>query len=138
MAAQALPNDVRARFERFAGRLERLPLEQLRVRAARPADAEGHADAIARAERLADEDGRGAALAEARAAIEAFTDRQFDDALFEPGFMAIKWGGTAGSTTERVRLAVSLQEAVTAVIEWDLLDEGERDELLGPWASLSP
>ena len=42
-----------------------------------------------------------------------------------------------GTVDDRMKIAASLGEAMTAVAKWDVLDEGDRDELLGPWATLA-
>jgi hypothetical protein len=38
---------------------------------------------------------------------------------------------------DRLEIAQSLEDAVTALILWDLLPEGARDKMLTPWAHLS-
>jgi hypothetical protein len=41
-----------------------------------------------------------------------------------------------GPTDDRVRVVRSLEEAVTALVAWDALDESDRAEVLGRWGEL--
>jgi len=44
---------------------------------------------------------------------------------------------TAGTTDDPVRVMRSIADAIAAIALWDVLDEANRDELLGPWAALN-
>jgi hypothetical protein len=133
MSARPLPADIVTRFERFSDRLEREPLEQLIALAARPLDPAAHDEALADAERLARERHREAVLADAYDALDQFVHRQYSGS-------PMPWTtplGSPGTPVDRVRLVRSLHDAAAALLCWDLLDEGDRDELLGPWQSLA-
>lgn len=129
LQGHSLPTPIEARLERYAARLERQPLDELIVLAARPLDPVAHDQALRTAERLATEQGRAGAVDSAIEAMGQFVDRQFSDSA-RPWVAPMS---SPGTIADRARLVDSLRVAVTALITWDVLDSGSRDELLGPW-----
>lgn len=135
-AIDALPGDVRDRLVRFGQRVERIRVDELPVYAARPKDP-AHAEVFARAMASAAADGRTEAVEDARAAMVEFVMERFGNAQYRPTWVGLNWGVSLGSVEDRVRVTRSLSEAVTAIVLWDVLDDGDRDELLGVWADLA-
>jgi hypothetical protein len=134
-AVNRLPDVARRRLQGFAGRLERIRIEDLPMYVVRPMEP-SHGEAIERALTAAEASGLGRAIEEARAAMLGFVERQFADAQYRPTLGGVNWGIGLGPTEDRVKVARSLGEAVGAVVLWDTLDEPDRAELLGPWANL--
>jgi hypothetical protein len=130
-----LPSEVRRRLTEFIGRLERLPVEEMVALAARPLDPDQHAHAIAVADEAARESLRGDALDRVRSDADEFVVRLFNRSNVQPGWYEANWG-RPGSATDRANLATSLGEALTALVVWDRLDDGDRDQLLGAWGGL--
>ena len=130
-----LPRAEQERLARFVGRLERVPIEVMLTLAARPLDPAAHAAAAARAEDEARLTSRTSALARVRADADAWVLRLYNSSTNQPGWMEANWG-RPGTTKDRANLATSLAEALTALVLWDRLDEADRDELVGPFASL--
>jgi hypothetical protein len=130
-----LPDVARRRLQGFAGRLERIQIEDLPMYVVRPIEP-GHGEAVERALTAAEASGLARAIEEARSALIQFVDRQFADALYRPTLGRVNWGLGPGPTEDRVKVARSLGDAVGAVVLWDTLDEPDRAELLGPWANL--
>jgi hypothetical protein len=134
-AINRLPDAARRRLQGFAGRLERIRIEDLPMYVVRPMEP-GHGEAVERALTAAKASGLAHAIEEARSAMIQFVERQFSDALYRPTLGGRNWGLGLGPTEDRVKVARSLGEAVGAVVLWDTLDEPDRAELLGPWANL--
>ena len=134
-AANRLPDVARRRLQGFAGRLERIRIEELPMYVVRPIEP-GHGEAIERALTAAEANGLARGIEEARGAMIQFVERQFADAQYRPTLGGVNWGLGLGPTEDRVKVARSLGEAVGAVVLWDTLDEPDRAELLGPWANL--
>jgi hypothetical protein len=134
-AVDQLPDVARRRLQGFAGRLERIRLEDLPMYVVRPIEP-GHREAADRALTAAETNGLARGIEEARSAIIQFVERQFADAQYRPTLGGPNWGLGLGPTEDRVKVARSLGEAVGAVVLWDDLDEPDRAELLGPWANL--
>ncbi len=134
-AVNLLPDVARRRLQSFAGRLERIRIEDLPMYVVRPIEP-GHGEAIERALTAAAANGLARAIEEARSAMINFVERQFSDALYRPTRGGLNWGIGLGPTEDRIKVARSLGEAVGAVVLWDTLDEPDRAELLGPWANL--
>lgn len=130
-----LPRDVRRRLETFTSKVERVPLDQLPMYAARPLGSD-HRRALENAELMANSNGRSEAVAAVRENSYGYLERQFADAQLHTSIAGLNWIGT-GRVEDRARVAASLTEAITAIALWDLLDEGDRDEMLGAWAELS-
>ena len=134
-AVNRLPDVARRRLQGFAGRLERIRIEDLPMYVVRPTEP-GHGEAVERALTAAEASGLARGIEEARSAMVQFVDRQFSDAQYRPTLGGVNWGLGLGPTEDRVKVARSLGEAVGAVVLWDTLDEPDRAELLGPWANL--
>ena len=134
-AVDRLPDVARRRLQGFAGRLERIRIEDLPMYVVRPIEP-GHREAIERALTAAEANGVARGIEEARSAMIQFVERQFADAQYRPTLGGPNWGLGLGPTEDRVKVARSLGEAVGAVVLWDDLDEPDRAELLGQWANL--
>jgi hypothetical protein len=134
-AVNRLPDIARRRLQGFAGRLERIRIEDLPMYVVRPMEP-GHGEALERALTAAEASGLARGIEEARSAMVQFVERQFSDAQYRPTLGGVNWGLSLGPTEDRVKVARSLGEAVGAVVLWDTLDEPDRAELLGPWANL--
>lgn len=134
-AVDQMPDVARRRLQGFAGRLERIRIEDLPMYVVRPVEP-GHGEAVERSVTAAAASGLARAVEEARFAMVQFVERQFSDAQYRPTLGGPNWGIGLGPTEDRVKVARSLGEAVGAVVLWDSLDEPDRAELLGPWASL--
>ena len=134
-AVNRLPDVARRRLQGFAGRLERIRIEDLPMYVVRPMEP-GHGEAVERALTAAEANGLARGIEEARSAMVQFVARQFSDAQYRPTLGGVNWGHSLGPTEDRVKVARSLGEAVGAVVLWDTLDEPDRAELLGPWANL--
>ena len=75
-AVNRLPDGTRRRLQGFAGRLERIRIEDLPMYVVRPIEP-GHGEAVERAETAAEKSGLGGAVDEARSAMIEFVERQF-------------------------------------------------------------
>ena len=131
----ALPSTIRERLERFGRHVERIDIDQLPMYAARPLDP-GHRRSVDDADLVAIESGRQDAVEAVRQTAVDYVNRRFTEAQFRPTWAGQAWV-SAGTVDDRTKIAASLGEAMTAVALWDVLDEGDRDELLGPWATLA-
>jgi hypothetical protein len=123
-------------LEAFWRRLERLRVEDMLALAAQPLDPAGHAAAVERANDEAQRAGLATAVAAATADVDAWVLDLFNRSTVQPGWMEANWG-RPGTTEDRANLAASLGEVVTALVLGDRISESDRDELLGPWASLA-
>jgi hypothetical protein len=117
-------------------RLDRLSIEELRIRATRPANASSHLQTLERAELLALQQGRAEILRTARETVERWVFRVFGDHQYQPTWVGLNWGRSLGTADDRVEIARTLREAVTGLIVWDLVSDGDRTELLGAWGGL--
>jgi hypothetical protein len=129
-----LPADTRSRLEQFSRALARLHVEDLVLYVASGRQAR-HRRAVETAELIAIEAGLvGAVEAARRIIIEqvvlAFAVNQFQ------GW--IDMAPNLGSLDDRVLIARSVGEAVTALVLDERLDADTRGELLGLWDRLLP
>jgi hypothetical protein len=131
-AVNRLPDVARRRLQGFAGRLERIRIEDLPMYVVRPAEP-AHGEALERVRAAAAASGLDPAVAEARSGLTSYLERVYTDAQLRS--TAFEWGGL-GTTEDRIRITRSLGDATAAVVLWDTLDEPDRAELLGPWANL--
>jgi hypothetical protein len=122
-------------LEAFWGRLERLRVEEMVALAAQPLDPAAHAAAVERANDEARRAGLTKAVAAATADVDAWVLALYNRSTAQPGWMEANWG-RPGTTEDRANLAASLGEVVTVLLLGDRISESDRDELLGPWASL--
>jgi hypothetical protein len=123
-------------LETFWRRLERLRVEDMLARSARPTDEASHGRALAAAREAASRDGVAGAIRAATADIDDWVVRLFNRSTVQPGWMEANWG-RPGSVADRANLAASLGEAVTALLLAERLPDHDRDELLGAWADLA-
>jgi hypothetical protein len=132
----ALPATVRDRLRRFGERIERQRVDELAMFAARPA-ASDHAVVLDRAMAVAAAEGRSEAVEDARATMVEFLMRSYAGGQYRPTWIGLNWAQSLGTTDDRVRVSRSLGEAVVAVVLWDRLEPGDRDELLGAWSAFA-
>ena len=124
-------------LEAFLQRVERLAVEELLARSAKPIDERAHQSALDAATEAARFAGLERALADARGRIDEWVIGTFNRSNVQVGWYEANWG-RPGTTEDRANLAHSLGEAVTAVLLGDRLDATHRDELLGAWVDLVP
>ena len=134
-ALDRLEPDTRTRLEAFARALDRAHIDDLPLYVAR-ARQPRHRRAVESAELVAIESNLADAVEAARrvtieAVIRAFGDRQFR--IWVGG---VNMAPNLGSVDERVRIASSLADAVTAMVLGDRLDAADSAELLGLWPRL--
>jgi hypothetical protein len=122
-------------LEAFWQRLARLRVEDMLALAAQPLDRASHAAAVERAADEAQRSGLAKGIAAATADVDAWVVELFNSSTVQPGWLEANWG-RPGTTEDRANLAASLGEVVTALLLGDRITESDRDELLGPWASL--
>jgi hypothetical protein len=130
-----LPPDTRARLDQFGQALERIPVDDLlgyAVRHRQP-DHRRAVEAAASAVHAADLDEPAEA---ARQTIAEFVSRAYGAAQFRTSWVAMNSAPGLGPTDDRVRVMRSLDDAVTALVAWDALDEVDRAEALGRWGEL--
>jgi hypothetical protein len=126
--------DARA-VDAFSQRLERLRVEDMLGLAARPFDEAAHAAAVERATDEARRAGLTKTISKATADVDAYVLALFNRSTVQPGWLEANWG-RPGTIEDRVNLATSLGEVVTALLLADRISEADRDELLGPWETL--
>jgi hypothetical protein len=136
-ALDALPADSRDRLEAFTRALDRIdvddtPLYVARVRQPR------HRRAVETAELVAIESGLAATVAEARRVVIEAVIRQMGERQFRVWVGGVSMAPNMGPVDERVRIASSLGDAVTALVLGDRLEAHDAEELLGLWARLVP
>jgi hypothetical protein len=122
-------------LDSFLRTIDRLTVEQLLPRAARPLDERAHAAALQRAGESARAAGLDKSIEVAHRTVDDYVIGLFNRSHVQPGWWEVNWG-RPGTTADRANLAQSLGEAVTSIILGDRLDEADRDELLGAWADL--
>lgn len=135
-ALERLPADARGRLETFARALDRIHIDDLPLHVARRRQPR-HRRAVETAELVAIESGLVDQVAAARRAILDQVLRAFADAGFRVSYVGLNPVGGA-PVEDRVRIAESIAEAVTALVLWDRLDADTRGELLGLWNRLLP
>jgi hypothetical protein len=131
----ALTTDARARLDRFSHALERLDVEDLPLYVARVREPR-HQRAVETAELVAIESGLADAVAAARHVVLEGVIREFGDRQFRVWLGGVNMASNLGPVDERVQIARSLGEAVTAMVLGDRLDDDDAAELLGLWARL--
>lgn len=134
-ALDRLDPGARARLDAFARALDRTHVDDLSLHVARVRQPR-HRRAVERAELIAAEHGLvdvgGAAR---RVVIEAIV-RIFNDRQLRVWIGGVNMAPNLGPVDERVRIASSIGDAVTALVLGDLLDPDVSDELLGLWSRL--
>lgn len=132
-----LPNPVTAALERFAARLDRLRVEDLPLYATRPLDAGAHRAAVVAAATVAREIDRTAAIQRATSTAADWVNVLYSRQQNYPEWVGATWGRATGTAEDRVDIARSLGEAITAIALGDVLDAAATDELLGGWSALA-
>ncbi len=135
-AIDALPDDARARVGAFAEALDRVHIDDLPLHVARRRQPR-HRRAVETAELAATEAGLVPAIGAARRAVLDGVLRAYADASLRVSYAGLNPVGGA-PVEDRVRVAESIAEAVTALVLWDRLDADTRGELLGLWDRLLP
>ncbi len=128
---------ARKRLQRFAARLERAPIDEIRMLGARPLEPESHDLARADAEAAARAAGLGDLVAEAQDAMTTWLSRWLGDQYSEPSLYGLPWQRDSLGPEDRARVVVSLRDATLALVAADLVREETFDELLGPFAELA-
>ena len=136
-ALDRLPADARARLEAFAGALERLHVDDLPLYVARVRQPR-HRRAVEQAELVAIELGRADGVRAARDVVVAGLMRMLADRQLRVWIGGLNMAPNLGPVDERVRIAESVADAVTALALGDHLDDDVRAELLGLWDRLLP
>jgi hypothetical protein len=136
-ALARLPADARLRLDAFARALERIPVDDLPLHVRRVRQPV-HRRAVEAAELVASEHRLGEPL---RAARQVMLDGLFR--AFANGQFRVWLGGEAmapnlGPVDERVRIAESVSDAVTAIVLDHRLDPDVHAELIGLWDRLLP
>jgi hypothetical protein len=136
-ALAGLPADSRARLDAFTKALDRINVEDLplyvgRVRQPR------HRRAVETAALVAIEQGLGDAVDAARRVVIEAVIRQLGEGQFRVWLGGVNVAPNLGPVDERVRIASSLGDAVTALVLGDRLELHDADELLGLWTRLLP
>ena len=90
-----------------------------------------------RAEVLAFKSGRDKVLEAARATVQEWLIRVFNEHQYQPTMFGLNWGRSLGTVDDRAEIARTLREAVTGLIVWDLAADRDRAELLGAWGGLA-
>jgi hypothetical protein len=134
-ALERLPADARERLDAFARALDGVPLEDLPLYVARVRQPR-HRRAVERAEVTAIESGLGEPVAAARQALIEAVIRKLADSQFRVWIGGVQMAPNLGPVDDRVRIAESLRDAVTALVLDDRLDADDRGELLGLWGRL--
>lgn len=132
-----LSPNARARLEQFGSAVERVHVDDLPLYAVRTRDP-GHRRAVEAAALVARERHLDDAIEAARRVIVDYVLRQYGEAQYRTGYIALNSAPGLGPTDDRVRVMRSIGEAVTALALDDALEEADRAELLGAWANLLP
>ena len=131
-----LPSATRKRLETLSRNVDRIGLDQLPMYSARPIGHD-HARAAENAKLVMVETARQAIVAEARRIAWDYIERRYAEAGYRAGIGITGWTASITSGEDRARLATSFEEALTAIVLEDALDEADVDEMLGAWASLA-
>jgi hypothetical protein len=132
-----LPDDARQRLEAFARALERVAVDDLPLYVARPRQPR-HRRAVETAELVAIESGLDGLVRSARHAMIEGVMREYASSQIRVSFAGLNPIGGGGPVDERVRVAESIADAVTALVLDERLDAAVRGELLGLWERLLP
>jgi len=136
-ALAGLPSDSRARLDAFTRALDRINVEDLPLYLARAREPR-HRRAVEHAELIAIESGLGDVVDAARRVVIEAVIRQFGEGQFRVWLGGVNVAPNLGPVDERVQIASSLGDAVTALVLGDRLDADDSAELLGLWARLLP
>ena len=131
-----LPDDARARLDAFAKAIDRVHAEDLPLYVARERQPR-HRRAVETAELVAAESGLAGPLVAARRALLEAVIRELGSRQFRVWLGGENMAPNMGPVDERVRIARSLGDAVTALVLDDRLDAAVHAELLGLWSRLT-
>jgi hypothetical protein len=132
-----LPADARRRLDAFTRAVDRIDVDRLRTFAAEPEEPR-HQEAIDTAELVAIESGLVPAVEAARRVVVEALIREFGARQYRVWVGGIAMAPNVGPVEERVAIARSLADAVTAMVLGTRLDPDDVAELLGLWARLLP
>jgi hypothetical protein len=132
-----LPADARTRLDGFSRALDRLDIEDLPLYVARVRQPR-HRRAVETAELVAIESGLVETVDAVRRVVMEQIIGRFGDSQFQVWVGGVKMAPNMGSVDERVQIARSLGDAVTAMVLGDRLEAHDLDELLGLWSRLLP
>jgi hypothetical protein len=136
-ALDRLPSDARDRLRSFVAALDRVHVDDLSLYVARRRQPR-HRRAVEAAELVAAESGLRDVVAAARHAALDGLMRTYVDASLRVSYVGLNPVGGGGSVEDRVRVAESVSDAITAIVLGDRLDAHVRGELLGLWDRLLP
>jgi hypothetical protein len=131
-----LPPSTRKRLETLSRNVDHVGLDQLPMYAARPVGHD-HRRAADNAERVTIETARQAIVAEARRIAWDYIERRYSEGGYRVGIGVTGWTPNITSGEDRAGLAKSFEQALTAIVLEDALDEADVDEMLGAWVSLA-
>lgn len=132
-----LPASARARLEQFSGALERINVDDLPLYAVRTQEPR-HSDSLERAAEIANSAGLTAAIDAAELVVTGYIGLVYAGAQFRTSVVGMNTAPGLGPTGDRVRVAQSLGDAVTAIVLDEKLDDSDRAELMGEWERLIP
>ena len=136
-ALDGLPHDARQRVAAFAAAIDRLAVDDLSLYVARVRQPR-HRRAVETAALVAIESGLGSVVGAARKAMIEGVLRQMADRQFRVWVGGVAMAPDQGPVDQRVRIAESIADAVTALVLQDHLDEANRGELIGLWERVLP
>jgi hypothetical protein len=136
-ALDRLEPDARDRLQAFAAAVDRLAVDDLPLYVSRVRQPR-HRRAVEAAELVAIENGLGDVVGAARTAMIEGVIRQMAERQFRVWVGGVAMAPDQGPVDQRVRIAESIAEAVTALVLGDRLDPADRAELLGLWDRLVP
>jgi hypothetical protein len=136
-AIDRLPPEARARLETFGRALERIHVDDLPLYVARRRQPR-HRRAVETAAVVAIESGLGDVVDAARRTMIEAVIRLFANGQFRVWVGGVAMAPDFGPVDQRVRIAESIGDAVTALVLDDRLDPADRAELLGLWERLLP
>jgi hypothetical protein len=136
-ALDRLPEDARKGLDALARAIDRLAVDDLPLYVARRRQPR-HRRAVETAELVAIESGLSGVVAAARTAMIEGVLRQMADRQFRVWVGGVAMAPDLGPVDQRVRIAESIGNAVTALVLGDRLDASDRAQLLGLWDRLLP
>jgi hypothetical protein len=136
-ALEQLDAGTRGRLEALASAVDRLAVDDLPLYVARVRQPR-HRRAVEAAELVAIEGGLGPAVGAARTLMIEGVIRQMADRQFRVWVGGVAMAPDQGPVDQRVRIAESIGNAVTAIVLGDRLEADVRAELLGLWDRLLP
>ena len=136
-ALHRLKPQTRATLEALAEAVDRIHVDDLPLHVARVRQPR-HRRAVETAELVAIESGLSEPVDAARRVMVEAVIRMMNDRQLRVWIGGVNMAPNLGSVDERVRIAASLADAVTAIVLGDELEPDVRAELLGLWDRLLP